>query len=783
MAIKAKPKRRAQSNHSRGAFPRRLTWREVESAFNHMFEHGVETTEATRLIHRFKRARSQLLPIFSVMVVSPYERERTLANDLLGKIGGRTTLTMVESVLADIDIYEPFKLELRRLAEKLALDTAHLPDDEDDDDGDGERPVRAKADGEADGEAEGEGEERGRQPRGRAKRGRAGAARGKRGAPGEGEAAEVVTERPRPSRRRKLKPLSEGEAKQLFSRPGEAFLAALDDPIDRLVAGFWLIDPAKRVSFADRLVKVDEPRLVPFLTALLASDQRALVHSALKAIAALGHPSALEGVEALISRTQTKAVRQRAEEVRAQLLDPAARAPQSDAAESDEAEEAGDGRRRSRRSRPRPKNADVLGQPDVESDGEPGDDEGRGERTQPADAAGLGLVVRVAPPVELVNETPIEATARLPRLQNCLASGLGSDGTQWIWVYRAGSGGTLERLTLCVNDAGWQAAVLDQGLPGDADRADLAAAAEAGEQRVEVTMAYGRRRVQQAASINAERGLALPTCASAAMAWLGTGRRVEVEEEVDGETLITVESAQVLALLEHPLMAGWSVRVTPDGEATAQWLATRRRRSASRQRKLLIDDVVNAWLDEVGSATLAERLRLQAWLLRRANQDELADVATALAVQLLGDRATDNMLLREIVYRALGVALDEVRDLRHAERAERRDRPAPERTAAAPAVTDVIDVEAEDDEGDEPDESPARGERESRDGRRRDRRRRGGRNRRRGPGRAVAGKRLVATRCRRRRLAAQRVRQTTARRLTVSRALLARKNRAHRRRR
>jgi hypothetical protein len=659
----------------RGAFPRRLTWCEIEAIFDHFFAAGTQTPEAQRAVLRFRRSRTQILPIFSWMVVSPYERERLLALDLLDRIGGRSTLQMIEDLLGDIDVYEAFKLDLQRLKESLAARVSAQPDDdeerEDEDEDDG-----AAAEGAEDGQAAGPAPA-GRRPRPRSRR------RGERAAETELETAtesesESESDAERPAGRGRPAPKGRGGAQptaledddDLLGKPGEAFLRACAGPIEPLLEAFAEMALDKRVSFVDRLARIDDPRLVGFLGALLTNPERALVQSALRAIAALGRVEALPALEEFLAAGPPRGVRGRAEQVRQALL---AAAPAAEAAQpANEEPAAGPAPRSRRRRRSGGRSAETVEAVETSETGEtPAAPAPRPRPARPAESAkresaaeALGLVLPAVEPLAPITES-LTIGAHLPRLHNCLAGGQAADGSQRFAVYRAGAEGTIERLTLLVGADGWLGASHQSGLPPDIDRRDRAA--DAG--WVEATVGYVRTRLQQAAAINADLQRPLPREASAALAYLGSGRRTEDAEELPTAP-VAVSQAAVETLLDHPVMAGWRLELRPGGQALRQWLATRGRRSASRQRKLLIDEVVGAWLGLLPPAELAARLRRQALLLRRAEAEAEADTALAGAALLLTGKGLDHPLAREIAYRAFAAGVAGHREQRR--RGERR---------------------------------------------------------------------------------------------------------------
>lgn len=745
MAVKKKAKtrsrRRTPVRSGRSTYNRRLTWREIRSHFETLRSLDLNSSEAKHLLPRLKRARSQLVPILGWMLTSPYELERDLAQALIPRLGGKVALDMLLGLIDDVDVYDAFKPALRELAATLTAQLEGSGADEDDEDDEGESSTAAAAD-DAD-------EDEDEAPRRRRRR------------------ADVKGERPRSAGRRRGKPGASLDPRRLFIKPGDDFLEALDGPLDDLISAFWKLDEGRRISFVDRLDRIDDPRLGSFLSLLLASDQRPLVHSALIAIDEGGYRNALEGIEALLARDPQKTVRSRAEAVRDRLksLPPAAAGDVGATAEG--------GRRR----RPRPKEAAAAA---------------------PSAAELLGLALEAPREPAAAGET-LAAEERLPRLRNCLATPVSAAGRQTIHIYRQGAGGQTQRLSCELSSAGWESVNLTTDLPPDQDRLDLAAAAEAGAVLVEVTMAYGRRRVQQAAARTTAAEAELPAQSAAAVAWLGTGKRSETEDELPAEP-VEATKEQLEALLENPLFADWAVYLSAEGQAVERWFETRNRRDAGRLRKVIIDDVITGWLTLVPAETLAERLRQQAWLLRRAGQPEAADQVLSAAAQLLAGTTTEHALLRELVYRSFAPALDRHRDLRRAaaeaeaeakaeapaeaaqaeaaqaetrrrRRPRRKNEPAEDVDTAPEPVAEPEPQTPADDQG--PPRQPRRRRGGSRRGDRRGQRRsgRGGYERRRRVGRRARARRRLAL------VAQSRLRRRLRAHLSVLRA---RANRAHR---
>ncbi|NUP99216.1 MAG: HEAT repeat domain-containing protein, partial [Armatimonadetes bacterium] len=321
MAIRQRQRGRPQGRSN--SFQRRLTWREVETAFNYLFDVGLDNDEAERIVLRFRRARSQLLPLFSGMVVSPYEQERLVALTCLGKMGGATTAKMLDDVLADIDVHEAFKRDVRQLRETISpepqpdeegdeeleeVDTELGVEGEDEDELEFEPAAETDAT-EAEAETTAESEpttEEAREPSRSRRRSRG---RGRRREPQE-QAPPPVTIDP-----------------NVFEAAPEAFLTALDGPIEPLLTAFAELPLPKRLSFIDRSGRLDDARVLRFLVPLLETEEWALVQSALRAIQTLGRVEALEVVERLAADSGRKRVKLRAERVRDHLRELAAAAP------------------------------------------------------------------------------------------------------------------------------------------------------------------------------------------------------------------------------------------------------------------------------------------------------------------------------------------------------------------------------------------------------------------------------------------------------------------------
>lgn len=670
MAVKTKPRPKRRQPSGRAVFPRRLSWREVESAFDHFFDVGLRDQTAERIILRFRRARSQLLPLFSSMVVSPYERERLIALELLERMGGRATLQMVEELLGDHDVYEAFKFDLRHLRETLAARVGSQPDDDEDEE-------RDDADGESTATAESSEDER------KPKAGRARRRRGRGSASDEdGEPELTVSTRPLPQALPDNAPLDA----TFFARPSDSFMARLDAEPEAVLSAFAALPDKKQVSFIDRLAAVREPNVWRFLVLQLESGDVAVIQSALKGLERQLERECIPFVEALLERGPARTVKQRATRLLAQLqAEPPE--PADEAADATEAGPAAEGEsatsgkpapkprsRRGRGGRPAPLPKEAAAAEPVEApveepatepetpreqrrDGrrEQRRDRDRGRRRGPAPLAELaaaaaepelGLAEYPAPTPR--TGEPLAVEGRLPVLLGCVAGGVGIDGRQELAIFRAGPDDTVARVDLTVGDDGWWSVCYTTGAPKDSLPNDAGWA--------KVTASYVRQRLQQAAVVNAQQARALPSYASAALAFVGSGKKVETEEELPSEPQPLTQGA-VEALLEHPLMADWRITFRPRSGAVARWLATRGRRIASRLRKQLIDEVIDGWLATNSLADVILRLRRQAHLLDRAGEP-LAATALALAAELTAGRTRDSLLLRELAYRGFVRGVD-----------------------------------------------------------------------------------------------------------------------------
>jgi len=648
MAIKARQKGRSPKGRS-SSFQRRLSWREVELAFDHLFDVGLDDDEAQRISVRFKRARSQILPIFAPMVVSPYERERQIALAMLARIGGQTTAKMLDGILADEEIHDAFKLDVRRLREELA---PGLPEDDDEDElEDGEEREGADETAEADDEA----------------------------APSEAAETTESESREKPSRRRRRSGRGRGKREQppaetsidpqVFDGDPKALLPHLTGDLEPVLQAFGDVALPKRLSFVDRSGRLQDPAILTFLLPLLKTDEWALVQSALRAIGQLGFAQALPDVEELANDSSRKRVKLRAERVREQLLsatqpeaaDAPAEAEPSDQTPDESAEpqpKSGRGRGRGR-GKPQPKR---RGQSD------------ESEPTEPAAAQPdneFGLATLPLPEPGRNPEPAIEPPAKLPKLGACLASGIRLDGLQRLLVYRQteerGDDQAWDRIEIRIHgQLGWVDLDYTRGLPPTAVKDAQA------EGLVEVTVGYIRGRLIEASDLTKGMGHELPEQADAALAFVGSGRRqelsAELPEQADACSQETVET-----LLNHPLFAGWQLPLDPTGGAVQRWEQTTGKRSASRVRRRLIDDVAKAWYEADVAPNIATQLGRQALLLQRAGEDDLAQTAAACAATLTAEQRHPerHLLLRELVYRGFQEGLDAAQAQR-----ERRSRAA-----------------------------------------------------------------------------------------------------------
>ncbi|MBI2298324.1 MAG: hypothetical protein HYU66_05120, partial [Armatimonadetes bacterium] len=249
-----------------------MSWSEVESAFDHLFDVGLEDDEARRLTIRFQRARSQLLPIFSSMVVSPFERERVVALAMLERIGGRATVDMLDDILTDVEVHDAYKLDVRQLRTSL------------EDPGKKRPRLRHGEEGEEVEEAE-------------------------------PPAQAVQTAQPAPPR---AEPGAE-VSPAVFEGTADTFLAALSADTPGVLTTFAGLTERKRLSFIDRLGRLRDPLLLGFLLPLLGGNEWALVQSVLTTLGNLGLPEAIPAVEQLAGNAQRKRVQMRAQRVLEQL--------------------------------------------------------------------------------------------------------------------------------------------------------------------------------------------------------------------------------------------------------------------------------------------------------------------------------------------------------------------------------------------------------------------------------------------------------------------------------
>jgi len=628
----------------------------VELAFDHLFDVGLDDDEAQRIALRFKRARTQILPIFSQMVVSPFERERSIALAMLARLGGQATAKMLETILADEEIHDAFKLDVRRLREQLAPDL--MPDEDDEDELD-EAEERA-ADDEGDEADVVDGDETpaalpaedGERERPARRRRRAGRQRGRRDQPPT-DAADAVAVTVDP---------------QVFEGDPQRLLPYLSGPLEPVLQAFGEVALPKRLSFVDRSGRLTEPTILAFLLPLLQTDEWALVQSALRAIGQLGFAEALEEVEKLAADSGRKRVKLRAERVRDQLLEAAQQRAAEAPAESVEvtsesvaeeatvaaapADEAPEPRTGKGRSRPQPKRR------------------GRDESSEPARAEGdspaaeFGILTIAAPERRPPPTPPLQPADRLPRLGACLASGIGIDGGQRLLVFRQteadGDEQAWDRLEVRLHaGAGWVDLAFTPGLGPQAIKLEQEAATALGESLVEVTVGYVRGRLSEACDQTTGGGLELPAQADAALQFVGSGRKQDLAASLP-EAVEPSSQDAVEQLLNHPLFAGWRLPLAADGGAVQRWEQTTGKRSASRVRRRLIDDVTRAWYQTGIAPAVTDVLLRQALLLQRAGQDTLAQAALGCAASLTGEQRHPerHLLLRELVYRGFQTGLD-----------------------------------------------------------------------------------------------------------------------------
>lgn len=624
MATKQRQRRRPQPG--RRSFQRRLTWQEVEGAFDHLFRHGLDDDAAERITFRFRRARTQVMPVLSWLVVSPYEIERNLGLGIVQRVGGQAALRMLDDLIADSDVYDPFKRELRLLRETVDGGGKQLSryeealDDEDDEeaaDDDGATEVTAA------------------EPR----------------------ADEPPDERRRRERRPKPKPRREPAtpvSADLFD-DSDRFLAALDGPVEPLLEAFRQIGEAKRLSFIDRAGKLDDDRVVAFLLPLLETDEWALVQSALNALGNLGRAAAVPAVEKLAESTARKRVKQRAERVLERL-----RAAQPEPGGDEPAEKPKRRRRRRRRGGAEAEAAEPEAaepEPAEEPEPEPLPEPEPPESPRPRAGGELGLRVLALEPVPIERLPSLAAPAEVPRLRRCLAGPIRVDGRQRLIVERGEAGGPGCRLSLEVDDqSGLRSVRFEADRPADSTDAGDA---------IEVTAGYVRARLEETV------GESLAGYDLAPLhAFIGPRRRAETALDLPTEAA-PPEREAVEALLDHPLFDGWRIQLDLDGAGLQRWVATRGRRSASRIRRRLIDDAVAEWLPAVGPARLVDRLRRQAWLLKRGRHEAMAEhlLALAAAIDAQGAGAAHSELVREMAYRGFTAGGDAV----YTRRRRRRD--------------------------------------------------------------------------------------------------------------
>ncbi|MCC7494220.1 MAG: HEAT repeat domain-containing protein [Fimbriimonadaceae bacterium] len=640
MAIKARQRGRPAGRSS--SFQRRLTWREIDEAFDHLFDVSLYDAVANQILQRFRRSRSQLVPVLSSMVVSPYEQERLVAHHVVGRIGGLTTLKMLDDVLADEDVHEALKLDVRGLRALLEPLRASAAEEDEDEEELAERPDRRPARETADGDDEDEPEADEAEPdaaRPKPKERRAGRGRGRGRRRGEGggepEAEPTTAEPIAPAAGGDLPPVDA----RLFEGAVTSFLAALDGPLEPLLTLFATIPLPKRLSFIDRCGRLADPRVLRFLLPMVESSDWSVVQSALRALGVLGDPAALPAVEKLAGEAGRKRVQERAARVRDHLREVLA-ARGGEATVEPPVEPAEEPSVAPPKRRPRSKQA------------------GR-EAAVAAPGGPVVEPVRLAPPdpygLRPARGEAWSAPSRLPRAVASWVGPVRVDGYQELVLCRAAGDQAADQLSLLLHDqGGWLAADLTRAVPLAEIQAEAARPT-----RVEVTIAAFRRRVQEAADVSEAAGRPLPRDAAAALAWIGRGRGDGVEPLPEaGEAASPVELDSILAL---PLLCDWRATLGPQDDLVQRWLSTSGKRSASRVRRRLIDEGVGNWCVAVGPARLARLLTAQAQLLLRAGERRAAEVLQAAAVAC-GSEATavDDSLLRELTYRGFLAGLDAV---------------------------------------------------------------------------------------------------------------------------
>ena len=611
----------------------------MELAFDHLFDVNLDDDEAQRITHRFKRARSQILPIFSSMVVSPFERERHVALTLLSRIGGQATAKMLETILADDEVHDAFKLDVRRLKDRLQPDAL---DDDDDDDDDDELADRDEAAETADGDDEPAGQAADASPKAESEDGQPAPPRRRRAGRGRGRG------------RRSDKPAAEPSATidpKIFDGDPQQLLPHLEGPIESVMQTFGDVPLPKRLSFVDRSSRLEDPRILTFLLPLLQTDEWALVQSALRAIGQLGFPEAMADVEKLASESSRKRVKLRAERVR-DMLQQSDKQPAPKPVAKDEPVAASQPESLPEREKPQP-------QPQPKRRGR-----GRDAAPEPAAAAHeFGLLTPQPPDPRPAPEPALEAPAKLPKLGTCLASGIGLDGSQRLQVYRqsAGDDKALDVLDLRIHGTGgWLDLAVVEALDSHAPKMEQERAGDRGEDLVEVTVGYLRGRLIEACDQSKGVGRELPSQSDAALAYVGSGRKQDLAAELPDQPA-DLDQDKIEALLNVPLFAGWRLPLAADGGAVQRWEQTTGKRSASRVRRRLIDDVAKVWYQSGVAPTLVALLQRQAVLLQRAGHEELAQTALACAASLHGEprHPERDLLLRELVYRGFQAGLDE----------------------------------------------------------------------------------------------------------------------------
>ncbi|HIE50124.1 MAG TPA: hypothetical protein EYP85_00035 [Armatimonadetes bacterium] len=103
----------------RRVFSRRLSWQEVDAALEVLFAANPDQAGIEGILRRFRRARTQLVPLFVNMLQSPDPQEREMAAFLLREMGGRLTIQTLRKQLADPDLPEESRSSLEAVLHSL----------------------------------------------------------------------------------------------------------------------------------------------------------------------------------------------------------------------------------------------------------------------------------------------------------------------------------------------------------------------------------------------------------------------------------------------------------------------------------------------------------------------------------------------------------------------------------------------------------------------------------------------------------------------------------------